>query len=425
MAKAYFKCAQCGESVPVFGNNRKDADRKANWHESNGHLCGDCEEQHRKAENEKAAADNTARGLPALSGSEKQVLWAETIRQSKIELAEKIGKLVAIAQSQEHLSNLSPEDRDAMKAQFSDALEGTSATDRYWLHDVFDECLRTVGTTERYEVFLSVLRGNTRAAWWIDNRDTRIAAIVRNFRDDIDAKVAENNQTPQERTLIQDAQAEALLKPTGEASSSQIAEIKLVGTSLLVMFAEKREDFRVLMRDMGFIWDVRHWVRQMTFKQGDPIDRMADAAHRILDLGYMVRLHDDQARTKAISGEFSQEQTRWVTKATGGDFDGWCKITWPKSDDLYTPAKSILGARYKDGAVYAPPGSILEVADFAGKYGFVLSESPSKMLADHKAALASGIVIAAPKKAPPPVVDDGTKPDLAVEAVGIDADLLD
>lgn len=55
-----------------------DRDGKVSWLESKP--CRDCE---RRAENEKAAATNSASGLPALTGSEKQIAWAESIRAEK------------------------------------------------------------------------------------------------------------------------------------------------------------------------------------------------------------------------------------------------------------------------------------------------------------------------------------------------------
>ncbi len=80
MAKADFKCADCGASVRVSGHNRSDADRKAAWHEAEGHVCDDCAAKRRAAENAVAAAANLAEGLPALTGSEKQIACAAKTR---------------------------------------------------------------------------------------------------------------------------------------------------------------------------------------------------------------------------------------------------------------------------------------------------------------------------------------------------------
>lgn len=93
MAKADYRCPECGEWVRVDGHNRADADRKAQWAEASGKLCYDCYSQEkaarieieRKDALEAAMAAKEAAGLPDLKGSEKQVAWAETIRAEQRE----------------------------------------------------------------------------------------------------------------------------------------------------------------------------------------------------------------------------------------------------------------------------------------------------------------------------------------------------
>lgn len=80
----------CGHTSSVTGYNRRDADSKADWAE--GRPCSDCarddaRESHRTA-NEEAAEVNAAAGLPALTGSDKQIAWAESVRAGLIAKAE-------------------------------------------------------------------------------------------------------------------------------------------------------------------------------------------------------------------------------------------------------------------------------------------------------------------------------------------------
>lgn len=419
MAKASFNCAECDASVQIVGRNRSEADRKAAWHEEQGHVCAECESKHRAEENAKAAQANQESGLPSLTGSDKQTAWAETIRKDMLERAVKIGELIAVAKSAEHLESLSADGRAEVKTEFSKLLAAISDAERYALHHTFDETIRAIGTAERYAAFLTVLRGQPRASWWIDNRDIKLARIAVNLRDDIDQATAESKPVPEEQqSIVREAQEEALLKPSGEPNSTQIAEISLVGKQLRVAFPEKNETFRLLMRGTGFVWVDKLWARPMGITTGNPVDRIAETAHRILGAGFMVRVHDEEARGKAISGQFEPEQTRWITRQVGGSYDGWCRIQWPKSDDLYAPAKRILGARYKDGNVYCPPGSVLEVEDFAGHYGFSMSPGVTGMLEAHRAALAAGVVVADIKQSAAPLADDGSRPELDAPLVG-------
>lgn len=426
MAKASFDCAECSAIVQIIGRNRSEADRKAEWHEAQCHICQECESKHRMEENAKAAQGNKEHGLPELSGSEKQVAWAETLRKDILASAEKIGELIAIAKSTEHLESLSADGRAEIKAEFSKLLSGVSDAERYALHYTFDETIRTIGTAGRYATFLTVLHKQPRASWWIDNRDIKLARIATNLRDDIDQASAELKPIPEEqKEIIREAQEEALLKPTGEPNSTQVADISLVGKQLRVAFPEKNETFRLMMRGSGFVWAEKLWARAMGITTGNPVDRMAETAHRILGAGFMVRVHDEEARGKAISGQFDPEQTRWITKQVSGSYDGWCRIQWPKSDDLYAPAKRILGSRYKDGHVYCPPGSVLEVEDFAGRYGFAMSPGVIEMLEAHRAALAAGVVVADIKQPAAPLSDGGSRPELDAQPGEIDESLKD
>jgi hypothetical protein len=78
------------------------------------------QDEKRAAANAKAAAENKETGLPTLTGSEKQIAWAESIRSAA---AKEIGELVATAK---------PE----MAAVVNQAAEGIlSATESKWWID--------------------------------------------------------------------------------------------------------------------------------------------------------------------------------------------------------------------------------------------------------------------------------------------------
>lgn len=82
MAKASFSCAQCGASIDVggAGYNRARADSYAAYCEKRGDICRSCAQAKFAADNQAAVAASQTAGLPALTGSEKQVAWANTIR---------------------------------------------------------------------------------------------------------------------------------------------------------------------------------------------------------------------------------------------------------------------------------------------------------------------------------------------------------
>lgn len=90
-AKAICTCAKCGATyeVEAFRANRRDADNWKSWAESHYDECPDCYKarmlKEREEANEKAAAESRNAGIPELSGSEKQIAWANKIRKDFID----------------------------------------------------------------------------------------------------------------------------------------------------------------------------------------------------------------------------------------------------------------------------------------------------------------------------------------------------
>ena len=96
MAKASIEvtCSECGKTYKVEKkcSNRREADEFESWVASQDqHLCSECygkmmakkRQEERDAENKKAAENS--KDLPPLSGSEKQIAWATTIRAKALE----------------------------------------------------------------------------------------------------------------------------------------------------------------------------------------------------------------------------------------------------------------------------------------------------------------------------------------------------
>ena len=92
-AIAMCKCEKCGKEFQKiqYLENRKRADEWQKWAEANITICEECYKEEREAErkvaNEEAAKENAELGLPALIGSEKQIAWAEKIRNEYVKVA--------------------------------------------------------------------------------------------------------------------------------------------------------------------------------------------------------------------------------------------------------------------------------------------------------------------------------------------------
>lgn len=92
MAVLKFKCTNCGNEYS-FDAYRKDdtSQTKEYWRNLQGSsygLCQECYQAKKKAEweekNQQATQRSKEQGLPALTGTEKQVSWANAIREKRI-----------------------------------------------------------------------------------------------------------------------------------------------------------------------------------------------------------------------------------------------------------------------------------------------------------------------------------------------------
>jgi hypothetical protein len=79
MKETVTRACGCEERVNLIGS-QYHRDRKREWYQSTA-----CTEHHHQAEAKRASEQNTAAGLPALAGSEKQIAWAEQIRAKALE----------------------------------------------------------------------------------------------------------------------------------------------------------------------------------------------------------------------------------------------------------------------------------------------------------------------------------------------------
>ena len=163
----------CGHSqrVQIYGPTR-DRDRKAEWHASR--LCPDCfavqQERERAEAGAKAAEAAKAAGLPTLTGTDKQVSWAEQIRDGA-----RRGISAALVRMETVL-------RGQGRVEVADAAEECDAADLArvgGIADMIEELPPVEG--ERPEslpkaaamlrAWVEIAGAYTSARWWIDARD--------------------------------------------------------------------------------------------------------------------------------------------------------------------------------------------------------------------------------------------------------------
>lgn len=140
MAKYTVTCADCGEefTVQLVGPHKTRDWKLNNWE----WVCDECARKRREEQNRKAAESNSEAGLPALEGSQKQVAWAESIRQK-------------------------------MAAQLKVESVAAVLANRISCHSALKRHAARLGRelkAEDFAPFVEKARDITSASWYIDNR---------------------------------------------------------------------------------------------------------------------------------------------------------------------------------------------------------------------------------------------------------------
>lgn len=326
----------CGhtETVALIGKI-KDREWRLEHVESNK-LCYECYQNElvrkREEENKKSAELAREIELPTLDGSEKQVAWAETIRLHAL---------------------------DYFQVELKDAYESVKR-----------------GRAKRFEKLtkvIAVLERQASASWWINNRPEAHGAGIAWMENEALQIATLDAKTP--TVVIEEAKLEAAVRPESPVTET-VADIRASADALEIVFPEKRDDFRKLVKsELQMGWDGECWRRKLVVKNGTPADRAAEAGHRLLAAGFPVRIFDVKIREMAVTGKYEPECTRWILVRTDGKYKGWLAINWSRDEDFYKAGRRIAGSRWDKPSIIVPPESFEEVLDFAKMYGFKLSEA--------------------------------------------------
>lgn len=335
-----FSCGHT-ETIQLVGKI-SERERKIEYFKNHG-LCSECLEAERKRQfeeqNRKAAEEAKELGLPELTGTEKQVAWANTLRKQWIEKVE----------SEIRTWITDDESRDE---------EVRKALKRF----VEEHLIKKID-----------------ARWWIDNRNTSIYR----FLEEAEKKYLE---TPQEVQIPKEIEEQAIEEMTirpSEPVTNLVAEIRIQDNLVIVEYPERNEEFRLLLRGLKFTWQNGRWERKTGIKSGSPLDRATELGVKLLAKGFPVRVYDATLQAKILTSEYEPECTRWIMKnADSGKF----LISWDRSDDFYSESKKLPGARWESGVgMLVPKEAFREVMDFADRYQFRLSPGAQELLEEARA----------------------------------------
>lgn len=194
----------------------------------------------------------------------------------------------------------------------------------------------------------------------------------------------------EQRQLQLEVDAEATLTPE-KVISPIVAAIDVKDNSVHVSFAEKNDRLREIVKGIGFKWD---WNKYAWIKQDRaPSERAVEVANKLMLRGFRVRIYSEDLRKRALSGEYTEEQTRFVgvvaaknSEGKDNKYAGWFALSWDRiKDDPFNKASKLRGARWSKPNMIVPPDAYKELLDFAELYDFEILNSAKAVIEQREA----------------------------------------
>ena len=306
--------------------------------------------QKRAAEGKRRAAEKTVEmDLPALTGTEKQVAWANTIR---IDLIESFMKMI------ENNKNI------------------------YMYCNSNDERIPNVTKEELIDLIDYIAKEYTSAKFWIDSRTSfefTAGDILLKLRKQ------ESEKLPEDVAVDQEREKESLTVTAAEKKKSGVVILDYhpAGTIITAEYV-KDDDFRRVIKDKNFRWNPEkyRWEKEITEYTGTMDDRIADTGSTLLAAGFTVQFPNAEIKDKAISANFEIENDRWVKYDTKSEM---LAIAWKnRSDTLYESSRKLPGAKWSNGSMKVSIGFYREVEDFAETMRFSISKKAREKIEEYK-----------------------------------------
>lgn len=345
MARAYYTCPECKRSIEVGGINRRDADRKAEWLANSGRVCRDCANKAATEDGIQFAKENN---LPPLTGTPKQIAWAESIRHTLLDsLDENISHIVRTLGQKE----------------------------------LFSEELRA----EVHEYF----RGINRASLWIDMRLCFGTHIKEWLRPQLAAQA-----------IPADIRGETIVRP--EHSTSCQTVILEVQSEQVSIQTVKDEKLTETLLQQGCTWN--HYLLKWLYRLYDnKALNVAHLASAILEAGFAVQILNSMEALEILAIH-DVERIAYLVE----DFPHTGKIMrtvifrWGEDDAtewLQEHFPGINFAENKNSAKWLSSPTILgELRAAEEEARFFISPELREYIAHAKAAYADSVIHKAPRR---------------------------
>lgn len=336
-------------------------------------LCPECykkklEEDRMKA-NIEAAEKSAEMELPELTGSEKQVAWANTLRLNFIEKVEK---------EIERINKQIEKENTRIKE-----LEKAGNPVRRKIEDVKfyarDEYMNPFQTTreELDDMLMYAIKKHNDARFWIDSRDSgRICKLILEYKE-----YEKENDIPED---VKQEEAESkknlTVIPETENLKSGVVEIEYKDKILYARYI-KNDDFIKVVKKLGYKWK-GVWCKKITEYTGTVEDRAAELGNVLLLNGFTVLFPNTESKDRAVSADFEPENDRWIKYIK--ELEKFVIVWEAQNDILYKNAKKLPGAKWSNGGMQVDIEFYKEVEDFAKTMGFSISKKAREEIGEYR-----------------------------------------
>lgn len=359
MAK-YFGTFSCGHEgyVNVIGPH-KDREWKIDRAFSN--MCKECYNKHleikREKENAKALENAKEMELPELIGSEKQVAWANTLRNDLIEKLERTIKEI----------------KDDEKSMYRHPIRKSFGIKKNEIVGTKEDVTNAI--IENLYEFQDCIIHKTKSTYFINNRDTSIERLILNE--------IEYRELKKEKEIKKEIIKETTIEPK-ELKFEGVVEIVATKDNIKVLY-QISETFINIVKKLGYKWDNNCWQRKINNLTGSYIDRSAEVANKLLNAGFRVAIPEKEIKEKALNGSYECECNRWILHM---DDTSKFAIKWyENNDDLYKASKHLKGSKWSKGSMLVHVQNYKQVEEFAEMYDFNFNDSALKLIEQYKEEL--------------------------------------
>lgn len=369
----YYGIFSCGHEgrVNIIGPTKDREWKKERVFEK---LCPECYEKYlaeeRKKANKEAIKKAEEMELPMLLGTEKQVAWANTLRNVVVDRYEKQLETFKerLEQAKKYLEEMeakgTPSDKKLEDVKlFVYNKEGKKVyTSKEEISDAFDYAILKYTETK----------------FWIENRFN--SEILADFVEEYRRHKIENDIPEDVKQEENDLKENLTVVPEIENLKSGIVEIEYKDNILYARYI-KDDDFIRIIKELNYKWE-GVWCKKITEYTGTVENRAAELGNILLTNGFAVQFPDSESKEKAISANFEPENDRWIKYNT--ELEKLAIVWKSRSNILYENAKKLPGAKWSNDSMKVNVEFYKEVEDFAEIMGFSISKKAREKIEEYK-----------------------------------------